>query len=67
MATTLNNIGAILFEQKQYEAAIPPLAQAYQIRQKIGSPDANDTAGYLGAIIEHIGEARFQAVLSEMT
>ena len=67
MATTLNNIGAMLFEQEQYEAAILPLAQAYQIYQKIGSPNINTTAGYLSAIIERIGEARFQAVLSEMT
>jgi len=66
MATTLNNMGAILFEQERFEEAIPLLVQAYQIRQQIGSPDAEGTAGYLGAIMERIGEARYQGIVSKM-
>jgi tetratricopeptide (TPR) repeat protein len=66
MATTMNNMGSRYFDQEKYEEAVPLLMQAYQIRQKIGSPAANDTAGYLNAIIERIGEAKFQAILSSM-
>ena len=66
LATTLNNMGAMLFEQERFEEAIPLLVQAYQIRQQIGSPDAEGTAGYLSAIIERIGEAKFQGIVSKM-
>jgi tetratricopeptide (TPR) repeat protein len=64
LATTLNNMGAMLFDQERYEEAIPLLMHAYQILQKIGSPNADGTAGYLGAIIERIGEAKFQEIIS---
>ena len=66
VATNLNNMGAMLFEQERYEEAIPLLMHAYQIRQKIGSPNAEGTARYLGAIIERIGEAKFQVIVSKM-
>lgn len=64
MATTLNNIGALFFEQNQLQEAVPLLMQAYQIRMQIGSPDAQGTAGYLGAIIQKVGEAQFKAWLA---
>ena len=36
---------------------------AFDERPQIGSPDAEGTAGYLGAIIERIGEAKFQRIV----
>ncbi len=66
MATNLNNMGAMLFEQERYEEAIPLLMQAYQIYQRIGSPTIKKTEGYLGDIIERIGEAKFQEIISKM-
>ena len=36
---------------------------AFDARQQIGSPDAEGTAGYLGAIMERIGEARYQGIV----
>ncbi len=64
IATTLNNMGGLYFDQANYEDAIPLLVQAYQINQQIGLPNADVTARYLQAIIEHIGEARFQEIIS---
>jgi len=39
---------------------------AFDARPQIGSPDAEGTAGYLGAIIERIGEEKFQGIVSKM-
>jgi len=66
LATTLNNMGAMLFEQERFEEAIPLLVQAYQILQQIGSPDAEGTASYLNAIMEHIGEIKYKAIISKI-
>jgi len=60
---TLHNIGTLSFDQEQYEAAIAPLYQAYQIFDKIGSPNKDTSGGYLQAIIEKIGEERFWEVV----
>ena len=66
MAVVMNNMGSRFFEQGRHEEAIPLLIYAYRIRQKIGSPQANDTAGYLGAIIECMGKEKYQEILSKM-
>ncbi len=66
IAKTLHKIGIAYFEQDQYEAAIAPIFQAYQILERIGSPNAKKSASYLNAIIEKIGEARFQAILQQI-
>lgn len=67
MATNLNNMGAMLFEQERYEEAVPLLMQAYGIFQKIGSPNVKAAESYLVSIIERIGEAKFQEILSKMS
>ena len=36
---------------------------ASDARQQIGSPDAEDTAWFLSAIIKRIGEARFNKII----
>ena len=36
---------------------------AFDARPQIGSPDAEGTAGYLSAIMERIGEAKFQEIV----
>ena len=64
LATTLINMGEMLLEQNQWEQAVPVLMQAHLIFQKIGLPDIKDTHRYLGAIIEQIGETRFQEILA---
>jgi len=39
---------------------------AFDVRLQIGSPDAEGTAGYLGAIMERIGEEKYQEIVSKM-
>jgi tetratricopeptide (TPR) repeat protein len=63
MAETLHNMGCIAFKMDDFERAVPYFVQAYQIFQKIGSPTVKKTEGYLGAIIERIGEARFREIV----
>lgn len=70
VAVTLTNIGAMHFdigamhfEQEQYQESVPLLMQAYTIFKKISSPNINAAAGYLGAIIEKVGEEQFKAWL----
>ena len=64
MAVTLANKGALLLEQNRCEEALPLLMQAYAVFKKIGSPEVQVVEGYLGAIRERIGEARFRAMVS---
>lgn len=65
MATTLHNMGTMLFEQNKLQEATPLLMQAYGIFDKIGSPNVQAPIGYLGAIIEKVGEAKFQSWLAK--
>jgi len=39
---------------------------AFDARPQIGSPDAEGSAGYLGAIMERIGEEKYQEIVSKM-
>ena len=67
LAATLNNMGAIyLNQQNDVEKATVAFWQSYSILQKIGSPNVRYPAGYLQAIMERIGEERFQEILSRM-
>ncbi len=66
MATTLHNMGTIAFEGEDLEGATLYFIQAYQIFQQIGSPNVQVTGQYLQAIIERIGETKFQEILSKM-
>ena len=66
MASTLHNMGDFLFKMNDFEPAIPYFIQAYQIFDKIESPTAKVTEEYLGLIIEQIGEAKFQEILSKL-
>jgi len=66
VATTLSNMGAMLYEQNRYEEAVPLLIHAYQIFQKTGSPNVKVPERYLTAINERIGEAKYEEILSKM-
>jgi len=66
MASTVTNMGVMFFEQEKFEEAIPFLFQAYQIFTKIGSPKKQTPESYLGAIIEKIGEPRFQEIIKNL-
>ena len=65
-ATTSTNMGAILVDQEKYEKALTFLFQAYQIFTKIGSPRKQNVENYLAAIIEKIGEPRFQEIFKNL-
>ena len=67
MATTLHNMGYLLLEQKNLVESIPYFKQAYDILNKIGSPNTQITEGYLNDIKKQIGEAQFQAIVSKMS
>ncbi len=66
MASTLNNIGGMLFEQNRLAEAVPLLVQAHGIFQRIDSPNLRHSAGYLAAIIEKIGQARYDQILQNL-
>ena len=67
VSAALNNIGIIFLNQKKdVENAIRAFWQSYGILQSLGSPDIKYPTGYLGEIIEIIGEAKFQEILSKI-
>ena len=66
VAISLWNIGDNFIKKNQIKEAVIPIYQAYQIFQKIGSPDAKNTEGYLNAIKQRIGETEFERILSQM-
>ena len=66
-ATSLHNIGATYLEQYQnIENALPLLWRAYLICKQIGSSDADNTAMYLNAILEQIGEERYNQLIQSL-
>jgi len=66
VATNMINMGAMLFDQNKLEEAILHLMLAYRLFQKIGSPNMQVAGSYLSAIIERIGEAKFQEIIAKM-
>ncbi len=65
--TTLNNLGAIYWNQFQdVERAVPYFWPAYQILDQLGSPNVEYPKSYLTAIKEQIGEARFNEILQSV-
>jgi len=62
-AATLTNIGAILYEQKEYKNAIPLLLESLYMHIKTGSPRAKYPQAYLNLIIEKIGKSRFNEIV----
>jgi len=66
MATTLHNMGGIQFKGNNFEHATPYFIKAYKIFRQIGSPNEKVTLEHLGAIIERIGEAKVQEIISKM-
>ena len=64
---TLHNIGVNYFEQSQeFDKALPLLWQAYFILKKLGSPNADVTAGYLNTIRQQIGEERYNQIIQSL-
>ncbi|MEL6718174.1 MAG: hypothetical protein AAFP82_05615, partial [Bacteroidota bacterium] len=53
-------------QQGKYEAAIAPIFQAYQIYERVGSPNAQTSGEYLMAIRDKIGEARFGEIIGAL-
>ena len=66
MTTTLHNMGSIPFERNDFEGAAYYFIQAHQISHQIGSPIEKVVEEYLSAIINRIGEAKFQEILSQL-
>ena len=66
IAENYHNIGTLYFEQDHVEEAIPFFMQAYQIFQKIGSPNAQAPESSLKQILERIGEARYQEIITKI-
>ena len=67
LAATLNNMGAILLDQKNdIEQATIAFWKSYNILQRLGSLNSKYPASNLQAIIQRIGEAKFQEILSQL-
>lgn len=66
MATTLHNMGCVSFAKEDFENATHHFIQAYQILNQIESPNVKFTEGYLGAILNFIGEEKFHEILSKI-
>lgn len=67
LSATLNNMGGIfLIQKKDFQKATIAFWKSYSILQSLGSPNIQHPAAYLQAIIKHIGEAKFQEILSQL-
>jgi len=60
LAESLNNIGGILISRGKYEEALPHTLQAYDILQRLQSPDAKVVLDNLTAL----GEEKYQKLVS---
>lgn len=65
MAECFHNIGALQFEQENWEAAVPYIAQAYTVFDKIGSPNSKTSEWYLNELVEKLGQTRVQEILQQ--
>ncbi|MFN0013194.1 MAG: tetratricopeptide repeat protein, partial [Saprospiraceae bacterium] len=63
VAVALTNMGATLYKQNRLEESVPLLQQAYQVFEKIGSPNVKIPESYLNAIIQKIGQARYEQLV----
>lgn len=63
---TMIYIGQMLYEQNRFEEAIRFFTQAYHSFRNRGSLYTEIPVGYLNAIFERIGEAKFQEIVSKM-
>lgn len=67
LAVALHQIGVVYAEHiKDIDKAIAAFWESYKINQKIGSPNIKYPENYLNLIIEQIGEAKFQEIISKM-
>lgn len=65
LATSTHNMAAIVFQQQgKPEEALPMFLQAYAIFHQLGSPNEKAPIGYINAIVQRIGEARFQEIVA---
>jgi tetratricopeptide (TPR) repeat protein/ABC-type dipeptide/oligopeptide/nickel transport system ATPase subunit len=64
---TLNHIGIIYFEEKKYEESVPYFFESSLIFQTIDLSNFLIASGYLGNIIEKIGQKKFQKIVSKQT
>ncbi|RIV21204.1 tetratricopeptide repeat protein [Fibrisoma montanum] len=66
-ATVLHNLGAIYYEQfADVQKAVPLLEKSRSLFTQIGSPSVKNSVGYLSAIIEQIGEERFNQIVQSI-
>ena len=67
LSTSLSNIGAIYFTHKNdIENAVSAMAESYMILSKIDSPDFLKSEENLIRLIGHIGEKKFQEIISKL-
>jgi hypothetical protein len=65
MAMSMGQMGALYFEQNQFETALKLSLQAFAIFAKIGSPNANKVKHNIDLCREKMTEEQFQAILKE--
>jgi hypothetical protein len=60
------NLGIVHYEKNQYNVAIPCLIYAHHLFSNLGSPYTKHIDEHIRVIIERIGEAKYQEILSQM-
>jgi tetratricopeptide (TPR) repeat protein len=66
-AEPLLHMGAIYLEDKNDMVnAVRCLYKSYKIFERMGTPERQQSAAYLDAIVRKIGEERYHAILSEL-
>jgi len=65
-ATSLGQIGKLLMDQEEFEKAAPYLFSAYQIFEKIGSPNVKIVAKWLGQVKEKLGEEKLKEIIERV-
>jgi tetratricopeptide (TPR) repeat protein len=66
IALTQGQIGKLLMDQCKYEEAVPKILLAYQIFEKLASPNINIVGDWLPQIREKIGEKKLQQIIERL-
>ena len=66
VASSYGQIGKLLLDQSKFEEAVPYILSAYQIFEKIASPNVEIVADWLDQIKEQIGEEKLAAIFKKL-
>ncbi len=66
IASSQAQIGKLLMDQVKYEEAVPKLLSAYQIYEKLASPDVQLVGDWLRQIIHKIGEQKSKEIVGRL-